>query len=231
MKHLRKIIKIDEELCDGCGQCLPNCAEGSLAIVDGKAKLVAEKLCDGLGACLGVCPRGALQIIERQADAFDEEAVEEHLHNRRKIPPMSPPITSCQAANLPNIFSESNATSLRNWPVKLRLVPPTAPFLQNADLLIAADCCSVACRDFHGKYLDSRVVVAGCPKFDDKEMQIQRLTEIFRGNRLKSITTLIMDVPCCSAFVGIVREAQRAAGCAVATKTITISRQGEELAT
>ena len=231
MKQMRKIIEIDEELCDGCGQCLPNCAEGSLAIVDGKAKLVAENLCDGLGACLGVCPQGALKITERQADAFDEEAVETHLHDRRQNPPLNPPMAaSCQAANAPNLFSAGDVTSLRNWPVKLRLVPPTAPFLQNADLLITADCCPIACRDFHGKYIDGRVVVAGCPKFDDKAGQVQRLTEIFRGNTLKSITLLIMDVPCCSAFVGIVREAQRAAGCTSAVSAVTISRQGEELA-
>jgi len=231
MKQLRKIIQINEELCDGCGQCLPNCAEGSLALVDGKAKLVSENLCDGLGACLGVCPQGALQVIERQADAFDEEAVEEYLHNRRQNPPSNPPMaSSCQAANVPNLFSTDDATALRNWPVKLRLVPPTAPFLRNADLLITADCCPIACRDFHGKYIAGRVVVAGCPKFDDKEAQVQRLTEIFRASALKSITLLIMDVPCCSAFVGLVREAQRAAVCAVATKAITISRHGEELA-
>ena len=137
--------------------------------------------------------------------------------------------SSCQAANMPNLFTAGNSTALRNWPVKLRLVPPTAPFLQNSDLLITADCCPIACRDFHGKYLTGHVVVAGCPKFDDKTMLIQRLTEIFRANPLKSISTLIMDVPCCSAFVGIVREAQRAAGCAATTKTITISRQGEDL--
>ena len=232
MKQLRKIIEINEELCDGCGQCLPNCAEGSLAIVDGKAKLVAENLCDGLGACLGVCPQGALQIIERQADTFDEEAVEDHLQNRRENPPINPPMaySLCQAANAPNLFSTGDATLLRNWPVKLRLVPPTAPFLRNADLLVTADCCPIACLDFHRNYLDGRVLVAGCPKFDDKEGQLQRLTEIFRDSALKSITLLIMDVPCCSAFVGIVREAQRAAGCAVATRVVTLSRQGTELA-
>jgi len=226
MKQLRKIIEIDEELCDGCGECLPNCAEGSLAIVDGKAKLVAENLCDGLGACLGVCPKGALRIIERQADAFDEDAVETHLHNRRKNPP-----TACQAANVPNMFPLGAAAGQRNWPVKLRLVPPTAPFLRNADLLITADCCPIACRDFHGKYLDGRVALAGCPKFDNKEEQITRLAEIFRGNPLKSVTLLIMDVPCCSAFVGLVREALKIAGSAVPTEAVTISRLGEEAAT
>jgi len=225
MKQLRKIIEINEELCDGCGQCLPNCAEGSLAIVDGKAKLVAENLCDGLGACLGVCPNGALTIRERTADVFDEEAVETHLHNRRQNPP-----TSCQVANAPEMLGAGSVAGSHNWPVKLRLVPPTAPFLQNADLLITADCCPIACRDIHEKYFDGRVVLAGCPKFDDKEEQIQRLAAIFRGNTLKSLTLLIMDVPCCSAFVGIVREALKTAGCAVALRTVTISRLGQEAA-
>jgi len=225
MKQIRKIIEINEELCDGCGQCIPNCAEGSLAIVDGKVKLVAENLCDGLGACLGVCPTGALRIVERQADAFDEEAVEDHLHNRRKNPP-----TACQVANIPNMLPAAGAAGPRQWPVKLRLVPPSAPFLKGADLLIAADCCPVACRDFHGKYLDGRIVVIGCPKFDDKEAHRDRLAEIFRANNPKSITLLIMDVPCCSAFIGIVRQAAQAAGYTLPIKVVTMSRQGEELA-
>ena len=235
MKQLRKIIEINEELCDGCGQCIPNCAEGSLAIVDGKVKLVAENLCDGLGACLGVCPTGALRIVERQADAFDEDAVEDYLHNRRERER-----TACEAANAPTLLQAGAAikpigqnlgpNSWTNWPVQLRLIPPTAPFLKGADLLIIADCCPVVCRDFHGKYLDGRVVLMGCPKFDDKEAHRERLAEIFRANNPKSITLLIMDVPCCSAFVGIVRQASQAAGCSIPIKTVTISRQGEELA-
>jgi NAD-dependent dihydropyrimidine dehydrogenase PreA subunit len=228
MKHLRKIIEINEERCDGCGQCLPNCAEGSLALVDGKAKLVAENLCDGLGACLGVCPTGALRIIERQADAFDEEAVEDYLQNRRDNPS-----TACQAANIPTMLAagdSAGAGNWRNWPVKLHLLPPSAPFLRGADLLIAADCCPVACRDFHSRYFDGRVVMIGCPKFDDKEAHRDRLAEIFRGSHPQSITLLIMDVPCCSAFAGIVRQAAQTAGCILPVNVVTMSRQGEEIA-
>ena len=235
MKQLRKIIEINEELCDGCGQCLPNCAEGSLAIVDGKAKLVAENLCDGLGACLGVCPQGALKIIEREADEFDEEAVEAYLKQSQ-----AQPSVSCQSMNAPQTLACGCAGDLTrgpvagsagatNWPVKLRLIPPSAPFLRDANLLITADCCPIACRDIHEKYFDGHVVLAGCPKFDEKEGQIQRLTEIFREASPKSITLLIMEVPCCSAFVGIVREALKTSGRAVPTTIITISRQGGAL--
>ncbi|MDR3089726.1 MAG: 4Fe-4S ferredoxin [Desulfobulbaceae bacterium] len=229
MKQLRKIIEIDEERCDGCGQCLPNCAEGSLTIVDGKARLVAEHLCDGLGACLGVCPRGALTIRERQADEFDETAVEAHLKNRAAEPsPTRPSVAFPEALGA---GCAADGSALHNWPVKLRLRPPLAPFLGDAKLLIAADCGPVVCRDFHEKYLDGRVIVTACPKFEDKEAMRLRLTEIFRGDALKNILLVIIDVPCCSAFIGIAREAARDAACALELKVVTISRQGAEVAT
>ena len=151
MKIKRKIIKIDEELCNGCGQCVPDCAEGSLQIIDGKARLVADKLCDGLGACLGSCPTGALQIIEREAEEFDEEAVEHFLAAKAKEPQPTPPLlgggcpsarlqtlqpmSPCQAANVPGLQSGS---ALSHWPVQIRLIPAAAPFLENCDLLVAA---------------------------------------------------------------------------------------------
>ncbi|MCI5138266.1 MAG: 4Fe-4S ferredoxin, partial [Candidatus Electrothrix sp. AR1] len=167
----RKIIEINEELCTGCGECVPDCAEGSLQIVDGKARLVADKLCDGLGACLGSCPTGALQIIERDADAFDEEAVEKFLAEQKKqqgkgggggCPSAQlktfPQTTPCQAANEPSSQTGSALSQLSHWPVQIRLIPPTAPFLENCDLLIAADCTAVSNAGLQQDFIQGRVV-------------------------------------------------------------------------
>ncbi len=252
MKNVRKIIKIDEELCNGCGQCVPDCAEGSLRIVDGKARLVADKLCDGLGACLGSCPTGALQIIERSADEFDEKAVEEYLAEEKKKAEKASPKTmdcgcasshiqsfqplpqmsSCQSANKPSSMSVSvpGSSELTHWPVQIRLVPSQAPFLQNADLLVAADCTAVATRNFHEKYLAGKVVMMGCPKFDDADSYVQRFAEIINNCNLKRLTVLIMEVPCCSAMNVIIKKALEVAGKTVPVEQITISTRGEEIA-
>jgi len=252
MKALRKIIKIDEELCDGCGECVPDCAEGSLKIIDGKAKLVADKLCDGLGACLGSCPTGALTIIERSADEFDEEAVEEFLAEEKKkaeapktmdcgcasthiqsFKPMAAAsqASPCQAANIPvNIGGQDTADSaLTHWPVQIRLIPPHAPFLQNSDLLVAADCTAVTVRNFQEKYLEGKTVMMGCPKFDDAESYVQRFTEIIETCNLKSLTVLIMEVPCCSAMNVIIKKALEKTEKTVPVEQITISTRGKEL--
>ncbi len=248
MKQIRKIIEIDEELCDGCGLCVPDCAEGSLQIIDGKAKLVADNLCDGLGACLGACPTGALKIIERQADDFDEEAVEEFLaaqsKEQEKAAPAQTmdcgcasthiqtlkPVTPCQSANKPVAMPTAAADSqLSHWPIQIRLIPPSAPFLQGAEVLIAADCCSVAAPDFQARYLAGKVVMMGCPKFDDAESYIQRFTEIINTCNLKSITILIMEVPCCSAMNVILKRALEKATSSVPVEQITISTRGQEL--
>lgn len=250
MKQVRKIIKIDEELCDGCGLCVPDCAEGSLKIIDGKAKLVADKLCDGLGACLGSCPTGALQIIEREADEFDEEAVEEYLANEKKkaeaeskektmacgcpstqLQAFPQAAGGCQSANMPKAMSSQgdDASMLTHWPVQIRLVPPGAPFLQNANLLIAADCTAVAARSFQEKYLEGKTVMMGCPKFDDGEMYVQRFVEILQQCNLNSITVLVMEVPCCSSMNVIVRRAIDQAKVNVPVDQITISVRGEEI--
>ena len=173
MKVLRKIIEIDEELCDGCGQCVPACAEGAIEIIDGKATLTAEKHCDGLGACLGDCPTGALRIVETEADEFDEEAVEEHLSKRDLKESAAEPIPIHQGcpstlmrtlepgtAGAKASSPGKSASALTHWPVQIRLVPPTAPFLKNADLLIAADCTPVAYPNFHADFLEGRVVMS-----------------------------------------------------------------------
>jgi ferredoxin len=247
MKNIRKIIEIDEELCDGCGQCVPDCAEGSLQIIDGKARLVEDKLCDGLGACLGSCPQGALKIIEREAEEFDEEAVEEFLEKKKqeKQTPRQMPIPTgggcpsarlqtfapqspCQSANIP--MNQGNTTSaLTHWPIQIRLIPPTAPFLKNADLLIAADCTAVAVPGFQEKYLKDKVVMMGCPKFDDAEGYIDKFADIVNTANLNSITILIAEVPCCSAMNVIVRRAFEKAGKSVPVEQITVSTRGEEL--
>ncbi|MDG4475825.1 ATP-binding protein [Thiovibrio frasassiensis] len=243
MKIMRKIIEIDESLCNGCGQCIISCAEGALQIVDGKAKMLAEKYCDGLGACLGDCPTGALRIIEREADDFDEKAVEELLSKRdggknHPAPPVSgcpsaklqtfTPATPCQSANAP-ISLGNSGSALSHWPVQIRLVPPSAPFLKGADLLIAADCVPVAYPDFHRDLLSGKAVMLGCPKFDDVEGAIQKFSEIFASSGIKSITMAIMEVPCCGNMRHIVSQALSRSGKTIPVQEVVISARGERL--
>ena len=246
MKIMRKIIEIDEDLCDGCGQCVPDCAEGALEIVAGKAKMIAEKYCDGLGACLGGCPTGALRIIEREADDFDEEAVEELLRGKEEEKPAAPTTmdcgcasthiqsfqaaTTCQAANEPVQIGDqatSSGSALSHWPVQIRLVPPTAPFLKNADLLVAADCVPVAYPHFHSELLAGKTVMMGCPKFDDAEAYIQKFAETFATSSINSITMAIMEVPCCSQMRHIIKEALNRANKDIKTEEVIVSAKGE----
>jgi len=242
MKIKRNIIRIDEEKCNGCGLCVPSCLEGAIRIVGGKARLVAEKYCDGLGACLGECPQNALTVIETEAEAFDMEAV----HQRSPEPVMLPsapampcgcPSTliqtfpsagACETANHPTA-QISPDSSLSHWPVQIRLVPPTAPFLKDADLLIAADCTPVACAGFHRDFLAGRTILMGCPKFDDTQDYIDKFTQIFLKNPIRSITVLIMEVPCCQSLPEIVQQAVAQAGQKIPLKTVIISRQGKIL--
>ncbi|MFZ5775692.1 MAG: ATP-binding protein [Thermodesulfobacteriota bacterium] len=245
MKVLRKIIEIDENLCTGCGECVPACAEGALRIVNGKAKMIADKYCDGLGACLGECPVGALRIIEREADDFDEEAVHELLARQKaeaetaKPAAMAcgcpssqlqsfAPATPCQTANQPIGFA-GTGSALTHWPVQIRLVPPSAPFLKGADLLIAADCVPVAYPAFHAGMLSGKAVMMGCPKFDDAESYIAKFSEIFATSGINSITMAIMEVPCCGTMRGIVKEALRRAGKEIPVRELVVSAQGQIL--
>ena len=238
MKIARKIIQIDEELCNGCGQCVPDCAEGSLQIIDGKARLVADKLCDGLGACLGSCPTGALKIIEREADEFDEKAVEHFLATKKKENQPAPPpggcpsarlqtlqpLSPCQMANAP---SAQTGSALSHWPVQIRLIPATAPFLENCDLLVAAYCTAVAYAGLQKDFLAGRVVMMGCPKFDDQQLYVDRFTEIFRKRTLKSLTILIMEVPCCHSMLQIIKTAYDAVKPDLPVRQVIISTRGE----
>lgn len=242
MKVMRKIIEIDDELCNGCGECVPSCAEGALEIVDGKARMIAEKYCDGLGACLGDCPQGALQVIEREADDFDEEAVEELLKKNKseakpvgggcpsaKLQVFGGP-TPCQTANQPSTNVGTGQSALAHWPVQIRLVPPTAAFLKNADLLVAADCTAIAYPDFHRDFLQGKAVMMGCPKFDDQAGYVQKFKEVFETAGLKSITMVIMEVPCCGTMRGIIAEALKQSGKDIEVKESVISVNGELLA-
>lgn len=248
MRVMRKIIEIDEEKCDGCGNCVPACAEGAIKIIDGKAKVTADKYCDGLGACLGDCPQGALKLVEREADEFDEEAVEEMLKAQQaagrpapdsgscpsaaiKIFPMAaePGAHDCQCANEARTQSSGGPSALGHWPVQIRLVPADAPFLKNADLLIAADCVPVAYPSFHADFLKGRAVMIGCPKFDDAQAYVDKLAQVFAGSGIKSITSVVMEVPCCSSMAGIIQKALEKANTDIPFKEVTISSKGEIL--
>jgi NAD-dependent dihydropyrimidine dehydrogenase PreA subunit len=231
MKQIRKIIKIDEELCDGCGQCVPACAEGSIKIVDGKARLAAENLCDGLGACLGDCPKGALSLEEREADSFDENAVAEYLaasdcqgDAHGLIQPIEPENTASSEKK-----ENPKSSRLGHWPVQINLVPEHAPFLKDADLLVTADCVPVAYPSFHQDFLDGKVVMLGCPKFDDKSAYLKKFINIFKNNKIRSIKVVDMEVPCCSSLPGIVKKALEHAGVALPVTEVTISTAGEIL--
>jgi len=231
---LRKIVKIDEEKCDGCGQCVPACAEGALEIIDGKARLVSEVYCDGLGDCLGECPQEAITIEERQADEFDLEATERHLTQRGEkeapaVPETSaeaddPPFAGCPGAaarllrNDTAVAAPDAETTARgpsmliNWPVQLRLVPVQAPYFDGARLLIAADCTPFAFADFHGRFLAGRTLVVGCPKLDDVDLYRKKLAQIFLQNDIREVEVAYMQVPCCYGLVHLVQGAVQDSG-------------------
>jgi len=251
----RSIIQIDEEKCNGCGECILACAEGALTMVDGKAKLVREVYCDGLGACLGECPTGALTIVEREAEDFDAEEVDRHLrqagrelsHEHDPARPGSRqvqapahahgPVMACPSAGAMQLEREQKSgpepgelvSELGHWPVKMQLLGPATPFLQGADLILTADCVPFAFPDFHRKLLRGKVVAIGCPKLDDLEAHIERLTEIIRDAGLKSLTVVHMEVPCCFGFVQAAREALTRAGSSLPLQEIVISRHGKIL--
>jgi NAD-dependent dihydropyrimidine dehydrogenase PreA subunit len=251
MKTVRKIIQIDEELCDGCGNCVPSCAEGALEIIDGKARVIADMYCDGLGACLGECPMGALKVIEREADEFDEEAVEEMLAKKKQEAPAEPaPAFSggCPSARLQSFGtpepaaaaparSDLSATeaadfeqsALSNWPVQIMLVPPTAPFLKGADLLVLADCVPVAFPTVHRDFIKGKAVLMGCPKLDNAQFYIEKFAQICKESGVKSITTVIMEVPCCGGLPVIIEKGMKMSGLNIPMEEVVISTRGQIL--
>ena len=247
MKVMRKIIEIDEEKCDGCGLCVPACAEGSLEVVDGKVRVVADNLCDGLGACLGECPNDALKIVEREAEEFDEEAVEKYLAEKEakekakspervigggcpsaRVMEFTPPGT--QANERPQVAESAAQTSaLSHWPIQIHLVPPTAPFLKGADLLVLADCVPVAFPTFHQDFLKGKAVMMGCPKLDDAQKYIDKFAQVFRVAGIKSITTVVMEVPCCSGLPMIVKKGLEISGADIPIEEVVVSTKGKIL--
>jgi len=235
-KMIRKIIKIDEEKCNGCGVCVPACAEGALQIIDGKAKLISEKYCDGLGACLGECPQGAITIEERAAEEFDEEATELHLEEKKHIREELP--CGCSSATVTRFEKPETAgttpstdtpqqSTLGHWPVQLTLVPPTTPFLQGADLMLAADCVPFAYAGFHQDFLRGHALLVACPKLDDFQAHLEKLTDILSHSSVKSLTVVHMEVPCCSGLVSMVKQAMQLSGKDIPLKEVTIGIKGD----
>lgn len=228
----RKIIQIDDSLCDGCALCIPSCPEGALQIIDGKAKLVKESFCDGLGACLGDCPRGALTVVEAMTDEYDEQSVLEHIkenspeklhshiehmdqHKNEMIKHSHQShFGGCPSTRVMQFEASTQAEStirassqLRQWPIQLHLIPPTAPYFKNANICLVADCVPFAYSNFHSDILSGNAIAIACPKLDDVSGYVEKLTQIFRNSTPKSISVAIMEVPCCSGLVQIVYHA------------------------
>ncbi len=241
---IREIVRIDEERCDGCGLCVPACHEGAIRIENGKARLVSDRLCDGLGACLGHCPQDAITIERREADEFDEELVARqtapgHGPQTSGTAAPVPPAGGCPGSRMQRFAQPAAARSrsagaiqetpseLTHWPVQLNLLPPRAPVLKGARLLVAADCVPVACGAFHQKLLRDRVVLIGCPKFDDLPGYVERLTAIMQCNELREIIVARMEVPCCAGIVSAVAEARRRADARTPVTEIVVSTRGE----
>ena len=235
-KTKRNIVIIDEEKCNGCGVCVPACAEGAIRIIDGKAKLISEKYCDGLGACLGKCPQNAITVEEREVEAFDEEEAKRHIeqqqHEEATLPCGCASATVTQFTGLQEhepggINNTPEPSMLGHWPVQLTLVPPSAPFLDHADLLLVADCVPFAYAGLHRDFIKDHVVLVACPKFDNFDAHQAKLTEILRQSAIKSLTVLHMEVPCCSGLRHMANEALRESGKAMPVKDITIGMHGE----
>lgn len=232
---LRKIVMIDEQKCNGCGLCVGGCHEGALRLINGKAKLVSDSYCDGLGACLPDCPTNAITIIEREAPAFDEEAVRQHLaniHNTSKpsqapcgCPGSTAKIIERTLENKHKVAAASYGSELQQWPCQLRLVPISAPYFDNAHLLVAADCTAYAYANMHADFMHNRITVIGCPKFD-KENYAFKLTEILRSHEIKSITVVRMEVPCCAGIVHAANEALANSGKSIPSRVVIIGTDG-----
>ncbi|NLG87836.1 MAG: 4Fe-4S binding protein [Clostridiaceae bacterium] len=232
---IRKIIKIDEDKCNGCGLCAEACHEGAIGIVDGKAKLLRDDYCDGLGACLPVCPTGAISFEMREAAEYNEEAVRENMLKKQAAATIP---SGCPGRNIKTIRRErqestrsetaENVSQLSQWPVQIKLVPVNAPYFTDANLLIAADCAAYAHGDFHNRFMKNRVTLIGCPKLDDVDYS-EKLTEIIKNNSIKSVTVVRMEVPCCGGIENAVKRALINSGKFIPWQVVTISTDGEIL--
>lgn len=272
----REIITIDEEKCNGCGNCIPGCPEGALQIIDNKARLVSDLFCDGLGACIGDCPEGAISVIKREAEPYDEikvikniakqgknviKAHLEHLKNHGETGflkqatdyleengienPLEVEVKAskdktscgCPGSSVRDMRDDkreatedtgiSQKSELKQWPVQIHLVPVNAPFFDGADLLITADCVPFAYGNFHRDFLKGKILLMGCPKLDDAEFYRDKITDIFKGNNIKSITIVRMEVPCCFGLVKLVKDALLESGKDIPVENITIKVNGE----
>ncbi|MFP4380808.1 MAG: ATP-binding protein [Candidatus Sumerlaeia bacterium] len=242
----RNIIEIDEAKCNGCGKCVNACAEGALQMIDGKAKLVSDIYCDGLGACIGDCPTGALKVIEREADAFDEAAVEERVRDQQ--PKTSTPESGgcpafafkpsggCpgsasrqfdKADKKPRTSDAEQPSELTHWPIQLHLAHPAAPQFQGADVLLAADCTAFALGSFHRDLLAGKSLLIACPKLDDTRPYISKLVALCREAKPRSITIARMEVPCCSSLTQLALAAVQEAGTDIAVDEVIVSTDGQ----
>ncbi len=236
----RKVVRIDEEKCNGCGLCVQACHEGALQLVDGKARLVSESYCDGLGNCLPECPTGAIAIEEREAAAYDEEAVKRNMEALKKAAPEKL-ACGCPGTSARVIERESCApgaaapqkapapeSRLRQWPCQIRLVPVNAPYLDGASLLVAADCTAYAYANIHNDFMRGRITLIGCPKLDDVDYT-EKLTEILKAHEIKSVTVLRMGVPCCGGIVNAVKQALINSGKMIPWRVVTVGIDGRIL--
>lgn len=246
---IRKIVHINEDKCNGCGLCVPSCAEGAIKIIDGKAKLLSENLCDGLGACLGDCPQGAIEITERDAVEFDETAVKIHLEKEGKTMNNSHEQHQhhhgggCPGSRMMEINRQQDQQAassvssgdievkikpqLSQWPVQLMLVPQNAPYFEGADLLITADCVPFAYPNYHLDLLKGKKVVVGCPKLDDIQYYIEKLTGIIKTNNINSVTVAFMEVPCCGGILRAAEQALADSGKSIPLYKVRIGINGE----
>ena len=231
----RKIIHIDDELCNGCGQCIPSCPEGALQMIDGKARQVSDLFCDGLGACIGECPVGAITIQEREADAYDERRVMENVIAQAhhggcpgtRVREFTTPEASAKTTDL---GAPASPSQLGQWPVQLHLIPPSAPYFEEADVLLAADCAAYAHGDFHRRFLQGKRLAIACPKLDtNQDVYLDKLKAMIDFTGIRSLTVLTMEVPCCRGLLQLARRAALESKRKIPIQWLELSVQGEVL--